>query len=194
MVLGNVLCALNLASSVAMNGVCCYYQKQEEEEKRREHHEAVRRAIRSEWDRHRLMEMEWKLRENEMGLQAATLTEQRRQQLMKNKNILIARKAKPSPVIRNMKRSEDLRDQSPSTTIDLPTATPSNIQGEQTLEASCYSSPLPEFKNMVETQPLLRVSSFAEIEISRNGMYLEGRFTSLLDDSDDDELEDVDFE
>lgn len=57
MVIADVLCAVNLAASVMVNGVCCYYQMNEENERRKEHETAIQNAIRNELDVHRRKEM-----------------------------------------------------------------------------------------------------------------------------------------
>lgn len=57
MVLADVLCAVNLAASVMVNGLCCYYQTNEENERRKEHQMAIQNAIRKELNLHRRQEM-----------------------------------------------------------------------------------------------------------------------------------------
>jgi hypothetical protein len=85
MVFGSALCALNLASSVMVNGVCCFYQMQEDEEKRKEQHGAIQKAIRFEMDRNRHMDKEETLRQKHIGVYAYHLQEQRRRKLMVTK-------------------------------------------------------------------------------------------------------------
>lgn len=57
MVLANALCAMNLAASMIVNGLCCYYQMNEENERRKEQQAAIETAIRNELDLHRREEM-----------------------------------------------------------------------------------------------------------------------------------------
>jgi len=56
-VLADVLCAMNLAASVMVNGVCCYYQMNEENERRQEQETVIKNALRKELDVHRQKEM-----------------------------------------------------------------------------------------------------------------------------------------
>mmetsp|Transcript_7011 Transcript_7011/g.19037 ORF Transcript_7011/g.19037 Transcript_7011/m.19037 type:complete len:224 (-) Transcript_7011:284-955(-) len=63
MVLTDALCYINLASSAMMNGMCCYYQMQEEKQRQQDHEESIRRAIREEWDRNRLFDMQQRYEE-----------------------------------------------------------------------------------------------------------------------------------
>jgi hypothetical protein len=53
MVLSNVLCVLNLASCLMLNGACCHYQMQEEDERRRQQDQAIQRALQRERDMQR---------------------------------------------------------------------------------------------------------------------------------------------
>eukprot|EP00934_Nitzschia_sp_Nitz4_P007279 Nitzschia sp. Nitz4//scaffold27_size158506//53309//53842//NITZ4_002595-RA/size158506-processed-gene-0.72-mRNA-1//-1//CDS//3329545473//7269//frame0 len=84
MVLGNALCALNLASTVMANGVCCFYEMQREEERMREQQQSIRQAVHSEWERQRFLEMMERQREKE--LEAKVLQSQRRRNVMQSKH------------------------------------------------------------------------------------------------------------
>mmetsp|Transcript_12607 Transcript_12607/g.35768 ORF Transcript_12607/g.35768 Transcript_12607/m.35768 type:complete len:201 (+) Transcript_12607:89-691(+) len=53
MVVGDVLCAVNLAASIMVNGVCCYYQMSEQNERREQQNEAIQKSIRTELKLHR---------------------------------------------------------------------------------------------------------------------------------------------
>eukprot|EP00339_Tiarina_fusa_P018925 CAMPEP_0117050704 /NCGR_PEP_ID=MMETSP0472-20121206/35007_1 /TAXON_ID=693140 ORGANISM="Tiarina fusus, Strain LIS" /NCGR_SAMPLE_ID=MMETSP0472 /ASSEMBLY_ACC=CAM_ASM_000603 /LENGTH=189 /DNA_ID=CAMNT_0004764585 /DNA_START=316 /DNA_END=885 /DNA_ORIENTATION=+ len=97
MVLGSAMCALNLASSAMVNGVCCMYQMQEEEERQKAHHDAIKRSIRSEYERNRKLDMEQRLREKEMTMYTLQLSEARRRNLMAKKTSLNCSSQKSCP-------------------------------------------------------------------------------------------------
>lgn len=85
MVLGDLLCALHLASSAMVNGVCCYYQMHEEEERRKEHQAVIQRAIRNELEVHRQKDMLQRRHEKEVGSVVSQYQEERRRNLMAQK-------------------------------------------------------------------------------------------------------------
>ena len=81
-------CALNLASSAMVNGICCMYQMQEEEIRQKANHEAIRRSIRIEYERNRQLDEEQRqreLREVETAARKTKFTEERRRKLMTKK-------------------------------------------------------------------------------------------------------------
>eukprot|EP00536_Pseudo-nitzschia_multiseries_P001940 jgi/Psemu1/283367/fgenesh1_pg.26_\ len=57
MVIADVLCAVNLAASVMVNGICCYYQMNEQNERRKQEEKAIRNVIRTELNIHKRKEM-----------------------------------------------------------------------------------------------------------------------------------------
>jgi hypothetical protein len=86
MVLPNVLCALNIASNLMLNGACCFYQMQEEEERRKQQEAAMQRTIRAELDLQRHQEMTQRHEQTIISHYQA----QRRRKLMTQKQDVIA--------------------------------------------------------------------------------------------------------
>jgi galactokinase len=71
----------NIVASVMMNGVCCVHNMHEQEATKDEHRESLRKMIKVEWERQRILEqdmMEQKLRGDDAAMQA----EERRRLLM----------------------------------------------------------------------------------------------------------------
>jgi hypothetical protein len=95
--LGSTTCVLNLASSAMLNGVCCMYQMQEEEKLQKSYREAIRRSIRSEYERNRILDMEQRLREKEMAVYTSQLTDSRRRNLMAKKTSMSGSSQKGFP-------------------------------------------------------------------------------------------------
>lgn len=56
MVVTDVLCAMNLAVSAMVNGVCCCYQMTEENKRRKEHETFISNILRNEFELHRQMD------------------------------------------------------------------------------------------------------------------------------------------
>lgn len=104
MVVGDLLCALNLASSAMVNGVCCFYQMHEEEERRKEHEAAVQRAVRNELQIHRHQEMLQRRHEKQVGSVVSRYQEERRRKLMTQK----AESAQATPVVRQTDNDHQL--------------------------------------------------------------------------------------
>lgn len=81
MVFSNVLCAINVASSLMLNGACCYYQMHEEEERKKSQEESIQRAIRQELDMREEQELQNRGRQDIISHFQA----QRRRKLMSQK-------------------------------------------------------------------------------------------------------------
>ena len=172
MVLLNALCAVNLASSVLVNGVCCYYQMKEEKERRKVHHESILRAVREEWNSGQMAEKEKELRDCELEERAIDLQGERRQQLMRQKIIAISG---DNFIEHPRERS------SPTTVLDCSfQQAPTYGKLNQPGDASIHSTPLPEINRLTESAAFFRSSSHAVDKAS---------LSSLFDESDDEALD-----
>jgi hypothetical protein len=123
MVLPNVLCALNFASSVMMNGVCCYYQMHEEQERRKEQEAAIQCAIRNELDMRRHKEME----ERERDIITTHYQAQRRRKLMTQKQacgLLGESLSTGDDVARNHRQPSPFGNHTPDATLYDPDFVP----------------------------------------------------------------------
>lgn len=73
----------NVLASVVMNGLCCVHSMQEEEARRKEHQDFVRRTIKVEYERQRLIEREiWDKQLREQGLTDAAIVAEARRKLL----------------------------------------------------------------------------------------------------------------
>jgi hypothetical protein len=180
MVLGGALCALNLASSFMVNGVCCFYQMQEEEEKRKEQHEVIQRSIRFEIDRNRQMDKEEKLLEKHIGVYGYHLQEQRRRKLMVTKNTS-AGGIHPTSI----DGSSGRRDQPLRSIENRPEGGKITFSSRNS-DISAYSAPMPEFNKLGQPEPLKRPMSMKVVKRSSYSEFPIGQLNSLLDSSEDD--------
>jgi len=177
MVLGNVVCALNLASSLMMNGVCCYYQMKEEDERRKKHEASIQRAIRNELDIHRHEEMS--RRHNEAVV--VHFQAQRRRKLMTQKKQVGMEVACDEVFPTNNRASPDIRDGSDCLPIQNSTGYSSAPNSFVKPEAGEYISPQTIRSNDALRQNLCVYTK------ERGGL------SSLLDDSleDDEDFEEI---
>jgi hypothetical protein len=189
MVLGSALCALNLASSVMVNGVCCFYQMQEDEEKRKEQHGAIQKAIRFEMDRNRHMDKEETLRQKHIGVYAYHLQEQRRRKLMVTKTTSAGGVHSTS-----IDGSSGRRDQ-PLQPIENRPERGKITFSSRNSDIRAYSDPMPELNKLRRPEPLKRRLSMQVIKRSTYSEFPSGQLNSLLDSSEDDaDLESVTIE
>lgn len=77
----------NVVASAFINGLCCAHSMQDEEAKREEHKEMLRNAVKVEWERQRVQDIDIRERQlREQGLvDASLLAEHRRRLLMVTK-------------------------------------------------------------------------------------------------------------
>jgi hypothetical protein len=181
MVLGSALCALNLASSFMVNGVCCYYQMQEEEEKRKEQHEAIQKAIRFEIDRNRHMDKEEKLLEKHSGVYGYHLREQRRRKLMVTKNTSAGGVHPTSSDGSSGRRDQPLRH------IETRPEGGKITFSSRSSDISAYSAPMPEINKLGQPELLKRPLSMKVVKRSSYSEFPGGQLNSLLDSSEDDD-------
>ncbi|KAG7370818.1 hypothetical protein IV203_019388 [Nitzschia inconspicua] len=85
MVLPNVLCALNFASSLMINGACCYYHMQEEDSRRKHQEDSIQKAIQKELD----MRKEQEKKDCERRSITSHFESERRRKLMAQKQSCI---------------------------------------------------------------------------------------------------------
>jgi len=181
MVLTDALCYINLASAAMMNGVCCFYQMQEEKERHQKHEDAIRRAIREEWDRNRMYDMEQrKQQEYSSGggmyyvpASSPSTVEHRRNQLMRSKfdaNNMSNGSQTSSRGSFGQRQDDPYHEKAPS----------------------LYSEPIPTYESMAQQIPMKRRhSSFVPNKQrsfqSVKGMSQQRHLSSLLDDGDDED-------
>jgi hypothetical protein len=207
MFVGDPTCAINLVSSILLSGVCCVYEQQAGEKRREEHQEEIRRAIRSELERNKKLDMQEVLKHKEMSEQSIHLTPQqhRRQRLMitkiqasmktplpaKNKDAIngTSERRQSAPIF-EMDSSFHPRERSEE---DLSSHA-STSQTSMLSQASFYSAPLPEYEVVERREPMsIRCSSVTPYEVlTKKSLPNRHSMSSLMDSSDDDDgLEEI---
>lgn len=187
-------CALNLASSAMVNGICCMYQMQEEEERQKANHEAIRRSIRIEYERNRQLDEEQRqreLREIETAARKTKFTEERRRKLMAKKFLSSIETRCISPCKQHRPSAVD---ESLSSTIhsssgakrrfDLVDSSANNMEGSSIL--------LEKVRASVRVNNFIRQASRLSQQSSVYSDSPDMKTSSLLDS--DDEFDDQDEE
>jgi hypothetical protein len=200
MLVGDPTCAINLVSSILLSGACCVYEMRAEKERREEHQEEIRRAIRSEWERNKKLDMQEVLKHNEVGEQSFHLTQHRRQRLM-NTKIRASMKAplrvtnvhaihgtaerRQSAPIFEMASSFQPQERSEE---DISSHA-STSQTSMLSQTSFYSAPLPEYEVIELREPMsIRRSSATPYEVlTKRSLPNRDSMSSLMDASDDDD-------
>lgn len=171
MVVGDPLCVLNFVSGAMINGVCCYYDLAKEEERRKAQQDAIRQAMRKEWEHHREVEFE----ERSRASMSKSAQDQRRRKLMGSKIFFQMRSTK---------------DASPTAKPPSPTNVADFMLHESEVEAFATRDKTPIYY----TAPSDR-SSFSRMPgevLTRQSSLASSRAMSSLMDSDSDlELEDI---
>lgn len=195
MVIGSALCALNLASSVMVNGACCFYEMQKDEERKKEHQKAIRHAMRSEWDRNRHLEIMRRKEEKERDVRhayASRSQEHRRQKLMRTKQASVVG---ANPTSDSSASFTDHREPLRSVRNNMPD-TRKRPSTSIMSDTSAFSAPLPRFKEFETSQVLVRPQSIKMAKPSNLKHYPQRQLSSLMDDSEDEDeaFEDVTIE
>jgi hypothetical protein len=200
MIVGDPTCAINLVSSILLSGACCVYEMQAEKKRSEEHQEEIRRAIRSEWERNKKLDMQEVLKHKKMSDQSFHLSQHRRQRLMNTK--IRASKKTPLPVKNKhaIHGTAERRQSAPIFEMDSSfqprqrseediSSHASTSQTSMLSQTSFYSAPLPEYEVIERREPMnIRCSSVTPYEVlTKRSLPNRHSMSSLMDESDDDE-------
>lgn len=140
--------ALNLVANVMMNGVCCYNTMEDQERQKEEQKEMLRKAVKIEWQRHKLMEQEEQERIlREQGLdKASVIAEERRRMYIAAKAMASSQASQMSQSSRRSvsSRADSLSSRSQAI-VQRPTVGYVESRHDDPDQTSLPDSPAPKY-------------------------------------------------
>ena len=190
MVLTQTLCAINLATAVLANGMCCFYETRREETRKTEQQTAIRQTIHTEWERQRYLDMMKRQAEKDQLL-SSKLQDKRRIQLMACKQAsALSTKILPPKCPNQL---ADHRDQPQSYMGQSPLRQRSPNSCRSSSFSGVLDRPSLEAKTTNNAAFNNKHSNDIHYPRSPSNSYdcPERQLSSLMDECDDDDMEDV---